>query len=141
MVTPPVARPRPLYAALLLLTILLGLASRHFSHELPPLLAKNAGDILYATMAFWLAGLLFPRLAIAKVAAIALAFCFAIEYAKFIQTPWAVAVRHRTWGHLIFGSGFHISNLVCYALGVLLGVGVEWILRVRGRTEREQKQG
>ncbi len=123
------ARPRAIYVALLLVTILLGLASRHFSHRLPLLLAKNAGDILYATMSFWLVGLLFPRLATAKVACAALAFCFAIEFAKFIQTPWAVAVRHRAWGHLIFGSGFHGSNLACYVTGVLLGVGIEYGLR------------
>ncbi len=129
MVTLLPVRNRFVYILLLLLTILLGLASRHFSHRLPLLLSKNAGDVLYATMAFWLVGLLFPCLATGKIAAIALGFCVAIEFAKFIQVPWLVAVRHQTWGHLIFGSGFHVSNLVCYGLGVLLGIGIEAVLR------------
>ena len=122
---PPPARSRLAYAVLTLLTVMVGLASRHFSRLLPPLLSKNTGDVLYATMAFWLAGGLFPRLPTGKAAAAALAFCIAIEFAKFLPAPWLVAARHRAWGHLIFGSGFHTSNLVCYALGVLLGIGIE----------------
>ena len=98
---------------------------------MPPLLSKNAGDVLYATMAFWLAGLLFPRLSMCRAALGAFAFCVAVEFAKFIQTPWLVAVRRRAWGHLILGSGFHVSNLLCYGIGVLLGAGVEWRLRRR----------
>ena len=76
-------------------------------------------------MAFWLARLLFPRLPSVGAASAAFAFCVAIEFAKFIQTPWLAAVRHRAWGHLIFGSGFHVTNLICYGIGVLIGVGVE----------------
>lgn len=127
-------RRRASYAVLLLLTILLGLASRHFSYLLPGWLAKNAGDILYATMAFWLAELLCPRLSTRKAAGLALAFCFAIEFAKFIQTPWLVAARRETWGHLVLGSGFHVSNLACYVLGVLLGVCIELKMK-RPRTQ------
>ena len=131
MVTSLPVRSRPIYVLLLLLTILLGLASRRFSNLLPPLLSKNIGDVLYATMTFWLAVLLFPRLATSRAAAGALAFCVAIEFAKFIQVPWLVAVRHRTWGHLVFGSGFHASNLVCYVIGVLIAVGIKWGTRRR----------
>ena len=125
MVRPPSARRRPVYAVLLLLTIVLGLSSRHFSTLLPRLLAKNAGDVLYATMAFWLAGLLSPRLSTLKAAVAALAFCFLIEFTKFLPMPWLVALRHRAWGHLVLGTGFHPSNLVCYVIGVLLAVSVE----------------
>ena len=120
----PLHRPF-VYVLLLLLTLCLGLASRRFSHFLPPLLSKNAGDVLYATMTFWLARLLFPRLPTGEAALAAFAFCVAIEFAKFIQTPWLVTVRQKAWGHLVFGSGFHVSNLVCYGIGVLIGVGVE----------------
>ena len=76
-------------------------------------------------MMFWLAGLLFPRLPTGRASLAAFAFCVAIEFAKFIQTPWLVAVRHQAWGHLVLGSGFHVSNLLCYGIGVLIGAGVE----------------
>ena len=126
-----VTRRRTVYLALFLLTVCLGLASRHFSPVLPTLLSKNAGDVLYATMAFWLAGLLLPRLSTGEAALWAFAFCVSIEFAKFIQTPWLVSVRRQAWGHLVLGSGFHVSNLVCYGIGVLLGAGMEWSLRRR----------
>ena len=111
-------RNRLVYALLVGLTILLGLASRRFAFLLPLWLAKNLGDVLYAVMAFWLAGFLLPRLSSARTAALALLFCVGIELLKFVQAPWLVASRHSRAGALVFGAGFHWSNLACYALGV-----------------------
>ncbi len=124
-------RSRLTYALLIALTIPLGLASRRFSFLLPPWLAKNAGDVLYATMAFWLAGFLFPRLSTLRAALAAALFCFGIEVLKFSQAPWLVAARHSRAGALVFGVGFHASNLVCYVIGVAFAVALERALRRR----------
>ncbi len=124
-------RNRPVYVLLLGLTVAVGLASRRFSHFLPAWMAKNAGDVLYATMAFWLVGLLFPRLPPLRVALAATLFCFGIEFLKFVQTPWFVAARHSRAGALVLGVGFHGSNLVCYASGVALALFVEMAIRRR----------
>ena len=118
-------RNRPLYFRLINLTIFFGLASRKFSFLLPPWLAKNAGDVLYAVMAFWLVGFLFPRLSTFRAALAAGVFCFGIEFLKFVQIPWLVAARHSRAGALVFGVGFHWSNLVCYALGVAVAAAIE----------------
>ncbi len=123
------SRSRPLYALLIFLTIFLGLASRKFSSLLPVLLSKNAGDILYATMSFWLVGFLFPRLSTLRTAAAATLFCFGIEFLKFYDAPWIVTMRHSRAGALVFGSGFHASNLICYLAGVGLAAGIEVALR------------
>ena len=120
-----ISRNRLTYALLAALTIAVGLASRHFSFLLPPWLAKNAGDVLYAVMVYWLLGLCFPRLSPARAALAAGGFCFAIEFLKFSTAPWLVAARHNRFGTLVFGSGFHVSNLVCYALGVLAALLIE----------------
>ena len=122
-------RSRLAYALLIALTIPLGLASRKFSFLLPPWLAKNAGDVLYATMAFWLVGFLFPRLSTLRTALATALFCFGIEALKFSQAPWLVASRHSRAGALVFGVGFHASNLLCYVIGVGIAVGVERMLR------------
>lgn len=53
-------RSRSKYLILLAVVIIAGLASRRFADHLPPILSKNAGDILYATMAYLVAVLLFP---------------------------------------------------------------------------------
>ena len=117
MVAPKV-RSRLLYTLLVGLTIILGLASRKFSFLLPAWLAKNAGDVLYAVMAFWLVGFLLPRLSTLRAALAAGLFCLGIELLKFVQSAWLVVARHSRAGALVFGSGFHWSNLVCYTLGV-----------------------
>ena len=122
-------RSRLTYALLVALTIPLGLAARKFSFLLPLWLAKNAGDVLYATMAFWLVGFLFPRLSTLHAALAATLFCFGIEILKFSQAPWLVAARHSRAGALVFGAGFHTSNLLCYVIGVGVAVGVERALR------------
>lgn len=116
---------RSQYALLASYTIALSLASRHFSHVLPSWMAKNAGDVLYAVMVYWLLGLFLPRLSPRRRALGTLLFCLGIELLKFVQTPWLVAARHSTAGRLVFGVGFHGSNLVCYALGTALAWGAE----------------
>ena len=128
-------RSRAVYALLLFLTISVGLASRKFSVHLPPLLAKNTGDVLYAIMMFWLVGFLFPRLSTFGAALAAGLFCFGIEFLKFADMPWLVAARHSTAGALVFGRGFHVSNLVCYVLGVAAAALLETVLRQTGSPE------
>jgi len=123
---------RLFYALLLVATIALGLLSRKFSHSLPPWMAKNAGDVLYATMAFWLVRLLFPRPSPLRAGGAAALFCFGIEFLKFVRAPWLVAARHSRAGALVFGIGFHASNLVCYVVGVALALLINlWVGRKR----------
>ena len=130
-------RRRPLYVALVVVVIGLGLASRRFSWLLPTLLQKNAGDILWATMVFLGGGLLFPRLSTFRLAVFATLFSFAIELGKFYHAPWLDPMRATTLGRLIFGYQFSWSNLLCYLLGISLGVGGElWRASALSRSHR-----
>ena len=128
-------RNRRAFVLLIIATVALGLASRKFAVFLPGWMAKNAGDVLYAVMAYWLVGFCFPRLSPVRTAFAAGVFCFDIEFLKFSSVPWLVAARQSNWGALVFGRGFHLSNLVCYTLGVTLGAGIEAALR-RSRQRR-----
>lgn len=116
-------------------TIAAGLGSRTVARALPWWLAKNAGDALYATMVFFGVGFVAPRIRTSSAAAIALAYCAAIECSQLVHTPWLDAVRHTLPGHLVFGHGFHAFDLACYAIGVALGaaleVGARWARRAR----------
>ena len=131
------SRNRALYAALVVVVIGLGLASRKLAWLLPPLLHKNAGDILWATMVFLLCGLLFPRLSTLRIALFAAVFSLGIELGKFYHAPWLDTVRATTFGRLVFGYTFSWSNLLCYLLGIGLGVGVEvWLFSATARRSR-----
>ena len=125
------ARSRWRYAFAVAATIATGLASRAYAAHLPWWLAKNAGDALYATMVFFGFGFLAPRAKTSMVALGATAFCVAIEVMQLYQAPWINAVRATTPGRLVLGQGFHAFDLVCYVLGVGLGVGLELAVRRR----------
>jgi hypothetical protein len=116
-------------AALVAVTIVLGLASRRYAALLPSWLAKNAGDALYATMMFWGIGLLLPRASIRRVAGLATAFCFAVEASQLYHAPWIDAIRATRPGALVLGSGFHALDLLCYVLGVAPAAAIELIAR------------
>ena len=124
-------RHRLTYILLLIATLILGLASRKFSHFLPWWMAKNAGDVLYATLTFWLIGFFAPTLSTLRTALIATLFCFSIEFLKFCPVPWLAAARQSTAGALVLGHGFHASNLVCYLLGIAIAAGIEALLKGR----------
>jgi hypothetical protein len=120
-----VIRSRWRYAAAVSVTIAAGLASRAVASALPWWLAKNAGDALYATMVFFGIGFVAPRIRTSTAAAIALAFCAAIECSQRVHAPWLDAVRDTLPGHLVLGQGFHAFDLACYAIGVALGATLE----------------
>jgi hypothetical protein len=119
------------YPLLLAVTIVLGLASRQLPSALPVWLAKDPGDILYAVMVYWAVRLFLTNTPGLRPAIITTAVCFAVEFAKYIHAPWLDGFRLTLLGRLTLGVGFHISNLVCYLLGVAFAVAVETVLMSR----------
>jgi len=114
--------------AAMALTLLLGLASRHWSDALPALLGKYPGDALWALMVFFGWRALRPRATTRRVALLALATSAAVEFAKLWQAPWLVQFRHTTGGHLLLGHVFSWQNLVAYGVGALAGIGLDRLL-------------
>ncbi|WP_259404280.1 DUF2809 domain-containing protein [Hymenobacter sp. HSC-4F20] len=120
-----VSKHRIRYALLSLLTVALGLASRRFSLVLPAWVGAYAGDALWALLVFWMLRFWRPLGGSTKTAAVALGFAFLIELSQLYHAPWLDAVRSTTLGSLMLGHGFLWSDLLCYTLGVLAGVGLE----------------
>jgi hypothetical protein len=92
---------------------------------LSPLSAEYAGDALWALMLFSLIStLLAGRLVLAR-AAISLAVAFLVEISQFYHAPWIDSNRQTTLGVLVLGFGFLWTDLVCYSVGIAIGVVVE----------------
>jgi hypothetical protein len=129
-------RSRWCYAGAVVATIALGLASRAWARHLPWWLAKNAGDALYATMMVFAIGWLAPRARTWRIAAAAVAVCFAVELSQLYQAPWIDAVRATLPGRLVLGQGFHGFDLISYLIGAAVGVAVDLgaLHRARGRS-------
>jgi hypothetical protein len=117
-------RPRVVHAALLAVTVVLGLVSRRIP-ELPHWLAKYPGDVLYATMAYWLARLIAPRWPAPRAALAAVLWCFAVEASQLYHAPWLEEIRAHTLGGLVLGHAFHATDLVCYLVGTALGLAID----------------
>lgn len=119
-------RSRPEYLFMVLVTVLLGVASRRYPTPLSEYFGKYPGDALWAMMVFFGWGMIFCRVASATVAVMTLVTCVVVEVLKLDQAPLMVGVRNTPLGHLILGSVFSFENLVAYAIGV----GAAWCLEV-----------
>ena len=119
-------RSRITYTIWIFLVILLGLVSRSNSPLVLPFLKEYAGDALWALVAYLLIGCLFPRLSIRMVAVTAGLFCFAVEVSQLYHAPWIDDIRRLRLGALILGFGFLWSDLICYSVGIGIGVLLEW---------------
>lgn len=110
------------YAAL---TVALGLASRQVPSRLPTFVALYAGDMLWATLMFWLVALVRPAAPTAVVAATALLISVLVELSQLVHVGWLDAVRANPFGALVLGQGFLWTDLLCYAAGVLLAAALD----------------
>ena len=122
------SRRRLVALAAMVVTIALGLASRHWPDALPAMFGKYPGDALWALMVFFGWRALRPRSRTRDVALLAAATSAVVECAKLWQAPWLVAFRHTTVGHLLLGHVFSWQNLVAYGVGVIVGAALDRLL-------------
>lgn len=66
-------------------------------------LSAELGDGLWAVAVYLSFRLLFLRPSVKCLALMSLVTSFAVEFSQLIQTPWLVAVRQTTLGHLLLG--------------------------------------
>ncbi|MEO8886956.1 MAG: DUF2809 domain-containing protein [Mucilaginibacter sp.] len=116
-------KQRVYYFIFLIATIILGLASRHF--KVIPLFV---GDILWATMVYFIMRLLFINKPVKFVALVSLLFSFAIEFGQLYKAPWIDSIRATLFGRMVLGSTFNWGDLLSYIVGVCIGVLINYIL-------------
>jgi beta-N-acetylhexosaminidase len=104
-----------------------GLSLRAFGPGLglPFFLVKYGGSILWATMVYFLFGLMAGERPRCSVAAGAMMIAAAVEASRLYHTPWLDAFRLTPPGALLLGRVFSLWNLAAYACGVALGVAID----------------
>ena len=120
-----IKRNRKLYIWFIILTMCAGLASRKFSDWLPNFLSLYLGDTLWALLVFLLLGFIWAQKSSFRIGVAALLFAYAIEFSQCYHAPWIDQIRDTTFGGLILGYGFLWSDLICYTVGIFLGVILE----------------
>jgi glycopeptide antibiotics resistance protein len=110
-----------LYLGIAIILIPIGMASRTYGNQFVKL---YFGDALWAMMIYFGLKMLLPNQS-KKVAYLALAFCFLIEFSQLYHAPWIDNIRSNRLGGLVLGFGFLWSDLVCYLLGIGLGYFID----------------
>ena len=111
------------YVILCSVTIVLGLFSR--SSYIPQLIYPYIGDVLYATMMFWVFACFYPNKISSKLLYYSIGLCFIIECSQLYQAEWINEIRYTKLGGLILGFGFLWTDLICYTIGGLLAYKID----------------
>ncbi len=104
----------------IIITILLGLASRKYSHQLLLFVAQNAGDILWAMMVYFGFRFLLVRQNLLTAVLLSFLFSYGIEFSQLYQEDWINQVRGTLFGALILGKGFLAVDLIRYTTGIMI---------------------
>ncbi len=113
------------YVILVVATILLGLVSRKFDSLLPFPLHKNAGDLVWAVMAYWIVALTYQKSSSEFIAGVTAITCIVVEILKLVNSPFLDTIRNLPGARLIFGYVFGWQNLFCYGVGIGIGYVIE----------------
>lgn len=125
------SRNRGIYAALIAVVILAGLASRSsLATYLPAFLASYAGDTLWALTVFLCLGFVFRTMRPWPIALAAIIIAFSVEVSQLYQADWINTIRSYRLASLLLGEGFKWSDLACYTAGIAIGYAGE-ILHIR----------
>lgn len=120
-------RNRLLYLILIIIVMILGLLSRKIEN-LPEIISLYSGDILWALMVFLIISFIFNKKSTIFTISWAIIFSYSIEISQLYHAPWIDAIRNTTLGSLILGFGFLWSDLVCYTIGILIGIVIDIII-------------
>ena len=104
--------------------MILGLLSRKIS-GLPKIIELYSGDILWALMVFLLFAFLFNKKSTIFIISWAIICSYSIEISQLYHASWIDAIRNTVLGGLILGFGFLWSDLVCYTIGIIIGIIID----------------
>jgi hypothetical protein len=119
------------YIFAILITILLGLASRKFSHLLFSFIAENAGDVLWAMMVYFGFRFLFLKKGIVMAFFLSCLFSFGIEFSQLYQADWINQIRGTLLGALVLGKGFLPVDLIRYTTGIVIAISLDRVAIIK----------
>jgi glycopeptide antibiotics resistance protein len=122
---------RRTYFYAVVITILLGLASRKFSYLLFSFLAENAGDVLWAMMVYFGFRFLFLKKRLVTANFLSFLFSFGIEFSQLHQEDWINQIRGTLLGALVLGKGFLTVDLIRYTTGILLASSLDTVVIIK----------
>ncbi len=68
----------------------------------------------------------FDKLPVTTVTVIAISISYLIEVSQFYHAPWIDEIRHTKIGAWVLGFGFKWSDIICYTVGIIVGIIFEF---------------
>lgn len=119
---------RIIYLLLFIICTLVALATRSHHALFHPFIVTYGGDIIWSGMFVFLLRIFFMNTELWKLSLLTYILGVLDELSQLSDAGWLVALRQTYLGRLIFGVGFLWSDLVCYAIGVLIAWGISFCL-------------
>ena len=117
----------------MLVVVALGLGSRMFRDALPRFVAAYAGDTLWAVLVFLVGAWLWRSARTSSIAIGAGLFALLVEVSQLDQTSWLAKFRATSIAATFLGTDFVRSDLLCYAVGIGVGVVLDrWLILSNG---------
>jgi hypothetical protein len=112
--------PRPILHSLALLagTIAAGLAIRFLPLDLPQLIVKYGGSMLWAATIYWLISTLLSRTRLPALLLLSGSIATAVELFKLFRSPDVDAFRSTLPGVLLLGSHFSPWDIAAYWIAI-----------------------
>jgi hypothetical protein len=122
------------YLVLFAFFIWLALATRSHKAWFHPLVREYGGDVAWSGAFLFLVRAVFIHSPVYKLAIACYALGVLDECSQLLTFKWIVAARSTYFGRLMLGVGFVWSDLLCYAIGVLLAflviqIGEKYVFR------------
>jgi hypothetical protein len=122
-------RRRLACAALLALTIPVGLVWRLAPLGLPQFAFKYGGSALWAVAVYWVIAGLLPRWQPPALAVLAAVVAAAVEFFKLVRAPAVDVFRETLAGKLLIGRYFTFGAIVAYWLAIAAVTALDLSLR------------
>lgn len=110
----------------LCITVILGLLSRTSFASICTLYQVYGGDVLWASMMYFVFAFLFENRKRKHLVVLTLAFSLIIECSQILQWDLLVYLRSTPLRYLL-GQGFVWSDLICYVIGVMIAYGIDCV--------------
>jgi hypothetical protein len=118
-------KARIVYFCLIVFTVFVGLLSRELKEYIPLFI----GDILWGLVVFMCMRFLFIKQSLKIAIIVSLVYSYATEFSQLYEAPWIDDLRHTFFGRVLLGKTFLLSDMLCYTIGIGLGILVELSLR------------
>ncbi len=109
-----------IYLLLFIFFTWLAIATRTHAVWFHPFVQEYGGDTIWAGMFLFFLRIFWGKANLLKLALICYLIGVSVELLQLYHAPWIEAIRQTRIGGLILGFGFLWSDIVCYAVGIVI---------------------